>query len=694
MSLNCKIKALVSDLCTSTMHNGDKKCSLFANYFQMKFLLFVLPIYFQLHCRNLVAQPNVCITPPNGYIVGGDFDITVVRDNNVIVDNYLCLPEKVAVNQIGVIDKSTLLTSSVRYIFGVDNATVVQTSIPLSKSRDVDGQSAGEFWVMQFGEENGVKKLNCKKLQIDVSDSPKLQLDMSSCNTQILTLNISSENPVSHFAINWNDGKPIEKVNYQNTPLQVSHTFSQPAPDLIEVTGVYLNNTLNRTCNSKAIPITTPPFFYIKALETYYLGNNLNALMSIQNSRSTILDLYMSEDNGSTYAKKASLSSTIFQLNNLPQKKLCFKLKSLFGSCLYESDAVCMINLQDDNTKSGQIDLQWNSVGRNTSYEIERTGGVPIRISNLTNTMFSDKKLDCNGNYYYHVNATYKDNNDNFTKVISNPVQRNANFSSNPLPKQSLVATILDDGRPQLNIEDATDNVTYMIYRSTDGGLFNKIDETQDSKFIDTGNANLNQYCYYVKYIDACNNSSLESPTVCTIFLKNDGEKLNWNKPIESQQVKNISYEIIQLNPMQVLSSQPENNFTITDIPSQKVQYQIKATITIETNGKTYTLTTISNPIVIDFKTNIYLPTAFSPNGDSLNDLLVAKGDSDAVKDFKMLIFNQWGETIFESNDFKIGWDGTLNTEKVQNGFYIVIISYKDVFKQFQRKTESVLLLR
>ena len=646
----------------------------------MKYLFLVLfTFHFLFFSENVVAQPNVCITPPNGYTLGGSFDLTVVRDNNVIVDDYLCLSEKVAVEQIGVIDKSTLLQSSVRYIFGVDNSTVIPSLIPLSTTRNIDGQSVGEFWVMQLGEENGIKKLNCKKMQIDVSEKPELKLDMSNCTIQAVTLNISSANPVNHYVINWNDGSPVEKINYQNTILKVPHTFSQSTADFIEVTGVFVNTTLNRTCNSKAVTIIPPPFFYIKSLETQDSGGILNANLIIQNPKGINLELFVSENNGITYSKRMNVSSSALSINNSPKKDLCFKLKSLFGSCLYESEAVCMINPTADNSKPGQINLQWNSVGRNTSYEVKRTGGTPLQISNLTTTSFLDKTLNCNVSYLYQVMAEYVDINNNPTKIVSHLVK--SSFISNSLPKQVLVATISNEGRPQLDILDTNGDVRYIIYRSINGESFAKIDETKDNKYLDTGNANLDQYCYYVKHIDECGNLSVSSPTVCTIFLKNDFEQLNWNKPIESQQVKTINYEVIQLNPIQVLTSQLNNSFTITDVPNRQVQVQIKATVTIDISGKIYVLTTLSNQISIDFNTN-------------LNDILVVKGDFMTIKDFEMLIFNQWGETIFESKDINLGWDGTLNTEKVQSGFYTVVIAYRNRFGLFQRRTDKIMLLR
>jgi gliding motility-associated-like protein len=41
-----------------------------------------------------------------------------------------------------------------------------------------------------------------------------------------------------------------------------------------------------------------------------------------------------------------------------------------------------------------------------------------------------------------------------------------------------------------------------------------------------------------------------------------------------------------------------------------------------------------------------------------------------------LLIFNRWGDIIFESNDMSYGWDGTVNDNKVQQDVYVVKIIY------------------
>ncbi|MBI4931129.1 MAG: gliding motility-associated C-terminal domain-containing protein [Bacteroidetes bacterium] len=55
---------------------------------------------------------------------------------------------------------------------------------------------------------------------------------------------------------------------------------------------------------------------------------------------------------------------------------------------------------------------------------------------------------------------------------------------------------------------------------------------------------------------------------------------------------------------------------------------------------------------------NIFIPNAFSPNGDNENDFFLAQG-TNCVKDFFLAIYNRWGEKVFESTDPAFKWDGT-----------------------------------
>ena len=66
----------------------------------------------------------------------------------------------------------------------------------------------------------------------------------------------------------------------------------------------------------------------------------------------------------------------------------------------------------------------------------------------------------------------------------------------------------------------------------------------------------------------------------------------------------------------------------------------------------------------------IYIPNSFTPNGDMINDVFKAIGDSDKVKSYQMSIFNEWGEFVFETNDIEEGWDAK-NIDTIANNVFI-----------------------
>ncbi len=72
----------------------------------------------------------------------------------------------------------------------------------------------------------------------------------------------------------------------------------------------------------------------------------------------------------------------------------------------------------------------------------------------------------------------------------------------------------------------------------------------------------------------------------------------------------------------------------------------------------------------------IFIPNAFSPNGDGENDIFRVRGAN--LEEVTMRIFNQWGELVFESYDQTQGWDGLHNGKIVQNGTYTYMARIKE----------------
>ncbi len=72
---------------------------------------------------------------------------------------------------------------------------------------------------------------------------------------------------------------------------------------------------------------------------------------------------------------------------------------------------------------------------------------------------------------------------------------------------------------------------------------------------------------------------------------------------------------------------------------------------------------------------SIFIPSAFTPNGDNSNDIFYVRGAN--IDNLEMSIYNQWGERIFFSDDQALGWDGTYDGRVVQLSTYVYIVQIK-----------------
>ena len=73
----------------------------------------------------------------------------------------------------------------------------------------------------------------------------------------------------------------------------------------------------------------------------------------------------------------------------------------------------------------------------------------------------------------------------------------------------------------------------------------------------------------------------------------------------------------------------------------------------------------------------IAVPSAFTPNGDGLNDYLYPLNAYKA-KNLYFKVYNRYGQLIFETTDWTVKWDGTVNGQKQDPGTYVWILQYTD----------------
>lgn len=73
----------------------------------------------------------------------------------------------------------------------------------------------------------------------------------------------------------------------------------------------------------------------------------------------------------------------------------------------------------------------------------------------------------------------------------------------------------------------------------------------------------------------------------------------------------------------------------------------------------------------------LYVPNAFSPNNDGVNDVFLPKADGLVLSEYNMTIYDRWGSKLFYSTDINKGWNGTVNggSEIVPIDCYVYVIN-------------------
>jgi len=126
--------------------------------------------------------------------------------------------------------------------------------------------------------------------------------------------------------------------------------------------------------------------------------------------------------------------------------------------------------------------------------------------------------------------------------------------------------------------------------------------------------------------------------------------------------------------------------------------------ITIDRGGR-YAVTAINSCgqalASVDFPTEaccrIYVPNAFSPNGDGINDDFRVADFKCPFTDFKLQLFSRWGELVFETGNPGEAWNGRSGARERPSGLYVWLLSYRltsDPQQQLRVETGELTLVR
>lgn len=259
--------------------------------------------------------------------------------------------------------------------------------------------------------------------------------------------------------------------------------------------------------------------------------------------------------------------------------------------------------------------------------------------------------------------------------------------------------TVEDSNSAKIDWNYTDDAKLYEVYRSTNKQDWKKvisIDGFQKNEYLNQPITTSNQqYFYKVIAFDTCL-KTIESNIGSTIVLKgknfdNEFAIIEWS-PYENWVNGIDRYEIQVLEGIDnwVPIAQEQNinykDLNFTDGANLTKCYRIEA---FENNSS---FSSKSNKICLPVAPMLWIPNAFTPNNDLLNDTF--KVTTLGIEKLKISIFNSIGEEIYNSTNVDFTWDGTYKNKPVPEGAYIYLIQAIGTDKKIKIFKGSLSLLR
>jgi gliding motility-associated-like protein len=176
--------------------------------------------------------------------------------------------------------------------------------------------------------------------------------------------------------------------------------------------------------------------------------------------------------------------------------------------------------------------------------------------------------------------------------------------------------------------------------------------------------------------------ASAQSVEISAIYIDDNGVEVETRNDFSGQAPLSVSF---RANPQDMEGLDPTYEWHFRMEGESKdfmVRYEENTDYTLTKAGKTY-VTLYANLgneerdssriCVTISESKLLMPNAFSPNGDTHNDVYKAK-EYQSIVEFHAYIFNRWGQKLFEWTNPAEGWDGNYNGNPVKEGVYFVVV--------------------
>lgn len=357
------------------------------------------------------------------------------------------------------------------------------------------------------------------------------------------------------------------------------------------------------------------------------------------------------------------------------------------------------------------IALQWSAYKgwKVDHYDVYRSNSdgnkfEPIARVKGAATFFTDSTVLCHRTYFYKVRAVEEGGNEQESWSDSSGAA--PSFIATVPGTKNVRATVTERGAVLLEWRKQVHTLSFVpvLYRAVNGGepVFYKELNTQDTFYTDYEvEVHQNSYTYITYLKDNCGGLSRTSNPAKTILLSSNLERvveknynpqlswtsyIGWDSGVDKYVVEFKYDSLARFIPK---ASTDKLNFFDSDAHEKQRKYCYRITAYQKGEDGTYSQ---SNPVCASIDPVIYVPTAFTPNGDGINDVLKVGGIF--LEHFSMKIWNRYGELVYESNNILEGWDGTYMGKAAPADSYTYLAEGRGRTGQLVQVKGSVTLMR
>lgn len=586
---------------------------------------------------------------------------------------------------------------------------------------------AGYHYVMITANEGATKYKKCTWVRVlDISTPPDIEYSICDPTKVDITIKNSPINSHEKFVIDWGGTGNRETVLRANITLP--HTISRPnTGGEVSVSGVFARGSID-VCNSQPSKINpaVPNVPYMDYLELTGDGNG--ALIKFKNFVNDVnYKLEFSQDGGGggyNWNVSGDISNGNANIAGLDKtKKYCFRIAATdnCGRIAY-SPVLCSSNLSATQSGSQSVNLAWNRPSQPATVPTRLTmNKVTLNCTtgtctnrpfvNVLDVSMIDQGLDCQKVYTYQLTYTFRNASGQDITVVSDLVEvdpKGGSVSIKPLDLVTVGFMPNDDETIRI-VVGRSDGEKFNFFRSSayandffpiGSVLSNQIDDIS----IDP---NASGYCYNYEFEDVCGILSERSPEFCTVFLSGNASSLNWTPYTFPASVVSNSSDVeytVEFYDNVVRTWVPRFNTKDTSQPIFDLILNSKESqVKFRVQAKQYVTGTVSpgqfifsysNTVVINVPPNVFLPSAFTPNGDGTNDRFEVF--QKFIKSSTFVVYDRWGGILFETDNPLIQWDGRDNrgNSPVPAGNYAFRIQGEsDAGEKFSR-TGTITLIR